>query len=855
VTATSAVIGLAWREARAARRRLALLVGAIAVGTAALVAINAFTANLRRSVAGEARALLGADLSFASRARFTPRLDSLADSLACGGSTGCGNRATVTSFAAMAYVPARAGVRLVRVTAVQGGWPFYGQITTTPAGAWSTLQGARVALVDPALLTALGAAPGDTLALGRLRLPIAGTVDRVPGDIGIAAAFGPRVVIPGALLEETGLLQFGARAEYEIFLRLGPEQDPDAIAKQHRPALRPERVRIRTVQDEQQSLGNALERLGRFLGLVALVALLLGGLGVASAVHVFIRQRMETIAVLRCIGATTRQVFSVYLIQAAGIGLVGSVVGAALGLAVQLALPSVLGDFLPVQVEARAPWPVVALGVGLGLWTALAFAILPLLGVRQISPLATLRRPYDASVRLTRDRWFWIAAGGLGLSVIAMAVLEAGHALRGLAFAAGIGVTLVGLAAAALALVRGLRRWFPHRLPYVWRQGLANLYRPANQTVAVVLALGFGVFLLATLVLVQHNLLRDLRVGDGVARPNLVLFDIQADQAPGVDSLLRAGGHAPPAPIPIVPMRIQALDGVPVRPAAVDTTDRPNQPSGWAVRREYRSTYRDTLVGSERLVAGKWWRTGEQDPAGEPVSVSVEVEVAAELGVDVGDEITWDVQGVPVRSRVTSLREVEWARFEPNFFVIFRPGALEAAPQTYVTLVRVDSAAARGGLQRAMVERFPNVSTLDLSTVQRAVDDILRTVAAAIRFMAGFTLVAGLVVLLGAIATTRLQRMRETVLLKTLGATRRQVVRIVLAEYLALGLLATAAGLCLASGAGWALAHWLFDTRFALPGGALARLGAAVIGLTVVIGLWTSLEAFRRTPVEMLREE
>jgi putative ABC transport system permease protein len=260
-------------------------------------------------------------------------------------------------------------------------------------------------------------------------------------------------------------------------------------------------------------------------------------------------------------------------------------------------------------------------------------------------------------------------------------------------------------------------------------------------------------------------------------------------------------------------------------------------------------------VGSERLVAGKWWRTGERDPAGEPVSVSVEVEVAAELGVDVGDEITWDVQGVPVRSRVTSLREVEWARFEPNFFVIFRPGALEAAPQTYVTLVRVDSAAARGGLQRAMVERFPNVSTLDLSTVQRAVDDILRTVAAAIRFMAGFTLVAGLVVLLGAIATTRLQRMRETVLLKTLGATRRQVVRIVLAEYLALGLLATAAGLCLASGAGWALAHWLFETRFALPGGALARLGAAVIGLTVVIGLWTSLEAFRRTPVEMLREE
>ena len=316
--------------------------------------------------------------------------------------------------------------------------------------------------------------------------------------------------------------------------------------------------------------------------------------------------------------------------------------------------------------------------------------------------------------------------------------------------------------------MRGLRKWFPHRLSYVWRQGLANLYRPANQTVSVVLSLGFGSFLLATLLLVQHNLLRSLRVDGSSRRPNLILFDIQPDQARGVDSLLRARALDPTPAVPIVPMRIQSIGGRSVQDYSRDTTEVEGRPAGWALRREYRSTYRDSVVASERLVTGSWWDAGP-DSAGAPVSISVEVGLAEELGVSIGDEITWDVQGVPVPSRVTSLREVDWARFETNFFVVFRPGALEAAPQTLVTLVRVDSAAERGLIQRAVVERFANISALDLSTVQRALDDILGKVGAAIRFMAFFTLAAGLVVLLGSLATSRAQRLRETVLLKTLG--------------------------------------------------------------------------------------
>jgi len=851
----SALLHLAWREARASRRRLLLLVAAIATGTAALVAINTFTANLRTAVNGEARSLLGADLALSSRTAPTDSLRRLADSLACAGAAPCAQRATVTTFAAMGFVTAHQGVRLVRVTAVEGSWPYFGAITTTPARSWGQLQSAPVALVDPAFLTALGASVGDTLAIGALRLPIAGTVDHVPGDVGIATAFGPRVFIPGALVGATGLLRFGSRAEYDTYLRLPTGADAGAIAEAIRPLLRPQHVRVRTVQDEQRNLGNALDRLGRFLGLVALVALLLGGIGVGSAIHVLIRQKMDTVAVLRCLGGSTRQVFGLFLAQAAGIGLLGSLIGAVLGLGVEQALPRVLGDFLPVTVSHAVSWPAVLAGVGLGLWTALAFALLPLLGIRHISPLATLRRPYEPVTRPPRDRWSVFAALILGLSVVLMAVLQSGQLLRGAAFAAGIGLAILGLWLAALALVRGLRRWFPHRLAYVWRQGLANLYRPANQTVSVVLALGFGTFLLSTLLLVQHNLLRALRVDGGSRRANMILFDIQPDQAAGIDSLLRSRGYDPAPAVPIVPMRILSLRGRPVQPfTPADTVEREDRPAGWALRREYRSTYRDTVVTSERVIAGKWWGPGD-DPPGTPVSISVETGLAEELGVTVGDSITWDVQGVPVRSRVTSLREVDWARFETNFFVVFRPGALEAAPQTLVTLVRVDSAPARGTLQRAIVERFANVSAIDLSTVQRALDDILGKVGAAIRFMALFTLAAGLVVLLGSLATSRSQRLRETVLLKTLGASRAQVVRVALAEYVALGLLAALAGLLLSVGAGWALAHWLFETPFALPRLPLAALAAGVVALTAGIGLWSSVELFRQTPLEALRAE
>jgi putative ABC transport system permease protein len=600
---------------------------------------------------------------------------------------------------------------------------------------------------------------------------------------------------------------------------------------------------------------------------------MLGGIGVASAMGAYMAEKVDTVAVLRCLGATARQVLAIYLVQAAVMGLAGATIGAALGAGVQWVLPWLARGLLPVEATVTLDGLSVAMGIGIGVWTAVVFALLPLLRVRRVSPLGALRRQVDP-VRLGRgDPARWLAGAALAGSVLLLLAYQVDDVQAGASLAAGIAGTLAVLWVVAWAITQGVRRLPRTRLPYTARQGLANLYRPGNQTRTVTVALGFGVFLLATLLLVQHSLLLPLRT-DGVGeRANLLFWDVQDDQVEGLDSLLAGRGLRAEQSAPIVPMRIAAIRGEEVRAwggAREDSVELPEEEDGardgegeaegegrperWAVRREYRSTYRDSLGSSERMLSGEWWEAGEE-PADGVYPVSLEVEIAGDLRVEIGDRIDWDVQGVRIPTRVASLREVDWARFEPNFFAVFPREALRGAPQIWVVLARAETAEERGAVQRDAVVRFPNIAVVDLTQIQEALDQVLGQVSAVIRFLAGFSIATGFIVLLGAVSTSRLQRIRESVLLKTLGATRRQIGSILLTEYLLLGVLAAVTGIVLAVGASWALARWFFEVDFepvALP---LLALGTAVAAVAVAVGLWASREVFEHTPLEAIREE
>jgi putative ABC transport system permease protein len=870
------LLSFTWRESRFARRRLFLFLSSITLGVAALVAVQGFSAGISRGVEDQARALLGADLSLAARQPFGERTEQLLDSLQQAGVP----TARATVLASMALAPRTGGTRLVQLRAVEPGFPFYGTIETEPVGRWESLHEGLNLLVDPALLVALDARVGDEVRLGEASFRILGVLRRVPGDVEVASSFAPRVYLPAEHLAATGLVDFGSRVDYEAYLQLAQPAQARVLLERYGPVLREERVRARTADQQQEMLGRTLTQLGDYLGLIGVLALLLGGIGVASAMRAYMTQKADAIAVLRCIGATSGQLFAVYLLQAAGMGLAGAALGVALGLALQSVLPGLLAGLLPVEVRLGVDAGLVGFGLAVGVWIAVVFALLPLLATRRVSPLRVLRRDADPLRAPRDDFWRWGAWAVLAASVLGLVVMQAGSLRVGAAFAGGIAVALLLLWALAVLAGRAARLLSATRAPYVVRQGIANLHRPGNQTVAVVVALGFGVFLLSTLLLTQHNLLRPLLAGDPATRPNLLLWDVQPDQQTGVERVLADGGHPVLQSAAIVPMRVAAINGRDVRrwaraaaeeaadapppsaedgPAAQGPGTRRQGPEAWAVRREYRSTYRDTLVASEQLLEGRWWDEAGRVPglaeAGSPPPVSLERDIARDLGVGVGDRVTWDVQGVELETVVASIREVDWARFEPNFFAVFPSAALADAPHTLVLLTRVADDDDRALAQRALVERFPNVAALDLTLVQQALDSVIERVSLAIRFLAGFSIATGFVVLLGAIATGRLQRIRESVLLRTLGASWRQIAAVLLSEYTLLGLLAAVVGAGLSVGAGWALATWLFGVPFAVPIAGLVLLALGVSALTAALGALASREVFRSTPLELIREE
>ena len=827
---------------------------AIVLGIAALVAINSFGDNLALSIDGQARELLGADLTLSWNRPPSRKTGRLAKTLGR-------DRAYEVSFASLVSIPKTGGVRLAQVKGLTGNFPYYGEWETQPASAVQTFRrSGRVALVDDALLVQLGAQPGDSVRLGNLSFLIAGRVIRTPGQAAIAATVAPTVFVPNQFLASTGLLQRGSRVNYKYYYQFAPGTDVEKYVKTISGRLDKDGVSYDTVAGRKKQTGRSFADLTKYLSLVAFVALLLGCVGVASAVQLYVKEKIASVAILRTLGASGRQALLIYLLQTALMGLIGATVGAVLGSAVQLILPRVFGDFLPITVQTTLSGPAILSGIATGLLISVLFALLPLLAIRNVSPLRALRTSYEDDLS-GRDPLRWAVYLLIVGFIVGFAYLQTRNLPLAVGFTGGLAVAFGVLTLLGLGLIALVRRFFPTSWSYVWRQSLANLYRPNNQTLILVTAIGLGAFLIATLYLTQGLLLGRVQLSSSGNQPNMVLFDIQNEQLAGVRSLVKQQNLPVLQQVPVVTMRLNDINGQtasarktppprPDQPGDTIRTDSTNRAPSWAFTREYRVTYRDSLISSEKIAAGK----GPYQANG-AIYISIEKDYMDRLHVKLGDTLNFNVQGAPIAAIVGGTREVDWSRVQTNFLIVFPSGVLEQAPQFHVLMTRVPDNKTSAVLQRGLVSGFPNVSAIDLGLILKTVDDILSQISFVIRFMALFSILTGLLVLASSVVISKYQRMRESVLLRTLGASRSQILRITALEYGLLGLLAALSGIILSVVSTWTLARFVFEVPYQADVVPLIVVASVVTMLTVVIGVFNSREVLVRPPLDVLRSE
>ncbi|GAB2785035.1 ABC transporter permease [Rhabdobacter roseus] len=834
------LLRMAWRDSRRNRSRMLLFVSSMVLGIAALVAIYALGDNLRQNIDEQAASLLGADLRLSGNRPASPALQKRLDSLA-------NRRSEERSFASMIYFVRSGGSRLAQIRALAGEYPYYGELETTPAAAGSTFRTRQEALVDQTLMLQYEAQVGDSIKVGEVTFRIAGILQKAPGQTGLTSTVAPSVYIPMRYLEPTGLLQKGSRINYLYYLQFDRKVNLPALLKTLEPRLDAEDLNYSTVESQKESTGRSFRDLSRFLSLVGFIALLLGCIGVASAIHIYVREKLNSIAILRCLGVKASQAFLIYLIQITALGAIGALVGALLGTLLQQVLPVIIQDFLPITLTTGISWSAVGQGVGLGILISVLFALLPLLSIRAISPLYALRVSFE-STRPRQGLAQWVVYVLIVLFVYGFTYLQVRSLAQAAFFTVGIGVAFLVLTGIGTLLMRLVRRFFPDGWSYVARQGLANLYRPNNQTTLLIVTIGLGTAFICTLFFVQTILLTRVTLSTSGHQPNLVLFDIQDSQKEAVRTLAQQYGLPTEQLVPIVNMRLEAVNGATAAVARQDSAV-----SRRIFGREYRVTYRDSLTASERVVEGTWVGTAP-GPAG-AVPVSLEEGFARRNRLKLGDTLTFNVQGAQVPTVIRSLREVDWNEVRTNFLVVFPQGVLEEAPQFHVLLTRVPSEAVSARFQRAMVQQFPNVSLIDLGLVLRVIDELLEKIGFVIRFMAGLSILTGLVVLVASVLISKYQRLQESVLLRTLGASRRQIFAITALEYFFLGSLAALTGILVALVSSWLLARYSFETTFTpalLP--VLAVFGLVSL-LTVVVGLVNSRGVLSRPPLEVLRQD
>jgi putative ABC transport system permease protein len=819
------LIRTAWRDSRHNRGRLILFMSSIILGVAALVAINAFNYNLTRDIDGQAASLLGADIAITGNRPLAESLLPAIDSIAS-------QKASELELFSMAYLPERDASQFVRVRALEGDFPFYGRIKTIPPEAATEFQSGPFAIVDESAMLEHALEVGDSIRLGEASFQIIGRLTAMFGSAALTSAFAPPVYIGRAYLDDTKLVQEGSLVNYSYYLKTKEDVDADIWEEQQDNRFRAEAMRIETIAERKENLNEAFSRLNAFLNLVALVSLLMGCIGVASSVFIYVRNKIPSVAILRCLGMKGSQAFSVYFIQIVALGILGAMTGAILGSIIQMVLPVILSDLLPVAVTITLSWRAFIEGLLVGIVVTVLFALVPLLAVRKVSPMRTLRANMTGDIR-ERDPIRWVIYGGLTLSLVLFLWLMTGDIQAAAIYTLGLLLSATTLYLVSKAIMWLVRRYTPRGWSFAFRQGLSNLFRPNNQTQTLLVSIGLGTAVLTTLLITQGLILRNVANMDAGNQPNMILYGIERSQKDSLAAITRQYNMPVIQQVPIVTMRIEGWKG--------------HTKAEWLA-----DTFRDTLDVAEHLVKGEF--TGNIEP-GDSILISLSDEFAEALDVGIGDEVVFNVQGTLLKTYVGSLRKIEFNTMMTRFFIVFPNGVLEEAPQFQVLVTKSPDVATTARYRSEVVRTFPNVSVVDLASILVALNEILNKVSYVVRFMAIFCILTGLIVLLSSLMLSKYQRIKESVLLRTLGARRKQVLWINAVEYALLGGLSAATGIMIALVSSWLLATLQFTLDFEIQWIPVLLVFVFVTSLTLLIGLLNTREVVNKPPLEVLRKE
>ncbi|PWT84077.1 MAG: hypothetical protein C5B57_05495 [Blastocatellia bacterium] len=840
------VLRMAIRETRASWKRLLFFFLCIAVGVAAIVTLRSVIQSVRGVFGREAKALIAADVLIATNSDWTPEArQTIAQRLMEFGAEQWTESVETPTMSRPS--DGRPVARMVELRAVERAFPLYGTVGIQGGQPYSyALLQQHGALVRPELLTALGVKVGEGLVIGQAMFTIRGVLTTEPGRRVGGFSLGPRVLIDHADLDSTGLLGFGSRARHVILVRV-PEDRIQGLVRSLRREFREQFVSARSYRSNDDEVGRDFDRAENYLSLVGLVIVILGGIAVSSVTRVFIVQKIRSIAVLKCVGARSKQIMVVYLLQVLALGLAGSLLGVVIARATIAAIPLALGASTSILAEAKygVSWSAAAQGVAIGMLVSLLFSIVPLMHVRSIKPSLLLR---DETAVGRRDWWRLAVVALVSIALVAVTAWQAASLRVGLVVCGGFLVLAIVLQLAGRILITVVSP-LARSPSFPLRHAVLHLSRPGNQTRVILFAVGLGAFFVVGVRSLQASLLQEFSVQISEDAPDMFLIDIQRGQADRVRAFLaeEQRGARQAQLIPVLRARVTGVSG---RETNLETLE--DVRARGSLAREYTITYRDRLENNERVLDGQFWK----GPSTEP-EVSVEQGIHERFAINVGDSIRFDIVGRSITARVSSIREVDWRDARSGgFMFVFRPGTLDEAPQMFIAPLKgPNQAAARAKFQADLVEKFPNISVIDFHEILETVRDIMSKVTLAVTVVGGLVLFSGALILIGAVAMTKFQRTYEAAVLKTLGASTRTIARMLLFEYGVLGSLAGIIGSLGAIGLTWGVSRYALEIPWRIFAGEHIGAIAFTAVLVAAIGVLSSLDVMRNKPLATLRAE